>query len=177
MDWLDHDRLGFNYRLSRHRLRARAGPARAARRAARRSRAGRRCIYREALGRRIDGLTLPCENTGRAGAVGSCYVIQLPRGVDRDDVDPGARATLGIPAKPYFPAIHLMTYYRETFGYRPGEFPVCEDVAARSIAIPFFPQMTEGQVARVAGGARLPASVARWHPAERDSRPVAHRAA
>jgi perosamine synthetase len=27
---------------------------------------------------------------------------------------------------------------------------VCEDVAARSIALPFFPEMTEGQVTRVA---------------------------
>jgi perosamine synthetase len=43
-----------------------------------------------------------------------------------------------------------MTFYRERFGHREGEFPVCEDVAARSIALPFFPQMTEGQVARVA---------------------------
>ena len=56
----------------------------------------------------------------------------------------------GIPSKPYFPAVHLMTFYRERFGHRPGEFPVCEDVAARSIALPFFPQMTEGQVAQVA---------------------------
>jgi len=55
-----------------------------------------------------------------------------------------------VPAKPYFPAIHLMTFYREQFGHREGEFPVCEDVAARSIALPFFPAMTEGQVARVA---------------------------
>ena len=45
-------------------------------------------------------------------------------------------------------------YYRETFGHRPGEFPVCEDVAARSIALPFFPAMTEGQVARVADALR-----------------------
>ena len=44
-----------------------------------------------------------------------------------------------------------MSYYRETFGHRPGEFPVCEDVAARSVALPFFPGMTEAQVARVAG--------------------------
>jgi perosamine synthetase len=54
-----------------------------------------------------------------------------------------------VAAKPYFPAIHLMSYYREEFGYREGQFPVCEDVSARSIAIPFFPQMTEAQVARV----------------------------
>ena len=60
-----------------------------------------------------------------------------------------ALAAQGIAAKPYFPAIHLMSYYRETFGYRTGQFPICEDVAARSIAIPFFPQMSEGQVARV----------------------------
>ena len=46
-----------------------------------------------------------------------------------------------------------MSYYREQFGHREGEFPVCEDVAARSIALPFFPQMTEGQVERVGGGA------------------------
>jgi dTDP-4-amino-4,6-dideoxygalactose transaminase len=46
--------------------------------------------------------------------------------------------------------VHLMTFYRERFGYREGEFPVCEDVAARSIALPFFPQMTDSQVERVA---------------------------
>ena len=43
-----------------------------------------------------------------------------------------------------------MSFYRERFGHREGEFPVCEDVAARSLALPFFPEMSEGQVARVA---------------------------
>ena len=52
-----------------------------------------------------------------------------------------------------------MSFYRERFGHREGEFPVCEDVAARSLALPFFPQMSEGQVARVAE--RLAASLAR----------------
>ena len=37
-----------------------------------------------------------------------------------------------------------MSFYRERFGHREGEFPVCEDVAARSIALPFFPEMTAG---------------------------------
>ena len=77
------------------------------------------------------------------------FVVQLPRGVERDAA---ARALgeRGVPSRPYFPAVHLMSYYRERFGHRAGEFPVCEDVAARSLALPFFPQMTEGQVARVA---------------------------
>jgi perosamine synthetase len=47
-----------------------------------------------------------------------------------------------------------MSFYRERFGHREGEFPVCEDVAARSLALPFFPQMSEGQVARVAEALR-----------------------
>ena len=55
-----------------------------------------------------------------------------------------------------------MSYYREAFGHREGEFPVCEDVAARSIALPFFPEMTEGQVTRVA---RRWAAVLRRHRA------------
>jgi len=42
-----------------------------------------------------------------------------------------------------------MSFYRESFGHREGEFPVCEDVAARSIALPFFPHMRADQVERV----------------------------
>jgi perosamine synthetase len=147
MDWLDHDRLGFNYRLSD--IAAALGLAQVQRLdellAGRERVAG---LYREVL-QEIPELTLPCEPSGQARRGWFVYVIQLPRGLDRDAVvtQLGAR---GIAAKPYFPAIHLMTYYRETFGYRPGQFPICEDVSARSIAIPFFPRMTEGQVARVA---------------------------
>ncbi len=105
-------------------------------------------LYRGAL-QPIPEVTLPCEDSGQARRGWFVYVIQLPRGVDRDAVVTALGAR-GVAAKPYFPAIHLMTYYRDTFNYRPGQFPVCEDVAARSIAIPFFPQMSEGQVARVA---------------------------
>jgi perosamine synthetase len=65
-----------------------------------------------------------------------------------------ALAAAGIQSKPYLPAIHLMSVYRERFGHREGEFPVCEDVAARSLALPFFPEMTEGQVARASQALR-----------------------
>ena len=82
------------------------------------------------------------------------FVVQLPRAADRDEVV-RALAAQGVQSKPYLPAIHLMSFYRERFGHRPGEFPVCEDVAARSLALPFFPAMSEGQVARVAEAMRL----------------------
>jgi len=152
MGWLDHDRLGFNYRLTD--IACALGLAQLERLDELLD--GRERVagwYRDELaqlgGRGPDeGLTLPCPNAGGARRGWFVFVVQLPRRVDRDDVI-RALGALGVPAKPYFPAIHLMSYYRETFGHREGEFPVCEDVAARSVALPFFPEMTEGQVARV----------------------------
>ena len=55
-----------------------------------------------------------------------------------------------IQSKPYLPAIHLMSFYRKRFGFAPGTFPACEDVAARSLALPLFAAMTEHEVGRVA---------------------------
>jgi perosamine synthetase len=147
MDWLDHDRLGFNYRLSD--IACALGIAQLERldeMLAARARAADG--YRSALGE-LEGLELPCPDAGGNRRGWFVFVVQLPRGTERD-ATVRALGERGIPSKPYFPAVHLMSYYREAFGYRPGQFPVCEDVAARSIALPFFPRMTEGQVARVA---------------------------
>ena len=49
----------------------------------------------------------------------------------------------------YFPPIHLQPYMRERFGHVEGEFPVCEYVAARTLALPFFSRMKAAQVERV----------------------------
>ena len=151
MGWLDHDRLGFNYRLSD--IACALGLAQLQRlddMLAGRSRVA--ALYREALGA-IEGLSLPCPDAGGNRRGWFVFVVQLPPEHGRDDVV-RALAERSIPSKPYFPAIHLMSFYREKFGHREGQFPVCEDVAARSIALPFFPTMTEGQVERVAGALR-----------------------
>jgi perosamine synthetase len=154
MGWLDHDRLGFNYRLSD--IACAVGIAQLGRLddllAGRARAAG---WYREALAAlaRERGLGLPCEDGARhAGDTRGwfVFVVQVPAGgPSRDDVILGLRDR-GVQSKPYLPAIHLMSYYRETFGHREGEFPVCEDIAARSIALPFFPEMRADQVQRVA---------------------------
>jgi perosamine synthetase len=148
MGWLDHDRLGFNYRLSD--IACAIGLAQLERLdgmlADRRRVASR---YDEALAG-IEGLGLPCPDAGGDVRGWFVYVVQVPPGHTRDEVILALRSH-GIQSKPYLPAIHLMTFYREAFGHREGEFPVCEDVAARSIALPFFPEMTDGQVERVAG--------------------------
>jgi len=51
-----------------------------------------------------------------------------------------------VPARPYFKPIHLQPYYKETFGYREGMFPVTERISKTTMAIPFFSNMEEGQV-------------------------------
>jgi perosamine synthetase len=149
MGWLDHDRLGFNYRLSD--IACALGIAQLERleeMLAARALAAER--YRAALAG-IDGLALPCPDEGKNVRGWFVFVVQLPQDADRDETV-RALAAVGIQSKPYLPAIHLMSFYRERFGGRVGEFPVCEDVAARSLALPFFPAMSEGQVARVAEG-------------------------
>jgi perosamine synthetase len=147
MSWLDHDRLGFNYRLSD--LACALGTAQLERLDELLSGRDRAAVlYGQALAG-IEGVELPVPDTGGNRRSWFVYVVKLPAEVDRDATIEALRAR-GIDSKPYLPAIHLMSFYRERFGHREGEFPVCEDVARRSLALPFFPQITEGQIARVA---------------------------
>jgi perosamine synthetase len=147
MGWLDHDRLGFNYRLSDIACAVGLGQMERLE-GMLEVRARLAASYREALAG-IEGLELPCEDREGERRGWFVFVVQLPRGVDRDETV-RALAARGIQSKPYLPAIHLMSFYRERFGHREGEFSVCEDVAARSLALPFFPGFSEGQVERVA---------------------------
>jgi len=154
MGWLDHDRLGFNYRLSD--IACALGLAQLDRLddmlAARARVAG---WYREVLAELAAerGVVLPCPDAGGAVRGWFVFVVQLPSDADRDATVHALRER-GVQSKPYLPAIHLMSFYRERFGHRRGEFPVCERVADASLALPFFPQMTREQVERVAGTLR-----------------------
>ena len=146
MGWLDHDRLGFNYRLDD--LSCALGVAQLDRLdelLAGRARVA--ALYSEALAD-VDGLDLPCPDEGGDRRSWFVYVVQLPRGIDRDAAVVALRER-GVDSKPYLPAIHLFSFYRERFGHRQGEFPVCEDVAGRSLALPFYPELTDGLVERV----------------------------
>jgi len=146
-DWLDHDVLGFNYRLDE--LSAALGVAqlrRAPELLARRARVAR--WYDEALA------PLPQVERPRAAPWARpswfVYVVRIRPGINRDAVI-ARLAERGIAAKPYFPPIHLFPHIR-ALGYRPGDFPVAEEVARRTIALPFFTTLTREQVAEVVAG-------------------------
>jgi perosamine synthetase len=151
MGWLDHDRLGFNYRMDD--LSCALGVAQLERLddlLADRARVA--ALYSEALAS-VEGLGLPCPDAGGDRRSWFVYVVQLPAGVDRDAAVVALRER-GVDSKPYLPAIHLYSFYRERFGHREGEFPVCEDVARRSLALPFFPGLSDGQAERVVEAVR-----------------------
>jgi perosamine synthetase len=156
MDQVEHDRLGFNYRLTD--LQAAIGIAQLERLGEMlNARDDVAALYRERLTQlggapagEEDGndIVLPCENRGDERRSWFVFVIQLPEGADRDAVI-ASLASNGIASKAYLPCIHLLPPYRERFGFKGGEFPVAERVAERSLALPFFTSMTEGQVDRV----------------------------
>lgn len=146
MAWLDHDRLGFNYRMSD--VTAAIGVAQIAR--LDQLLAGRSevaALYGDALSG-IDGLGLYADRLDRAQRSWFVYPVRLPAGSDRDEVI-SRLGEDGIPAKAYLPCIHLMPHLRE-LGYGEGDFPVAEEISARSLALPFHARLTEADVARVA---------------------------
>ncbi len=147
--WLQHARLGYNYRLSD--TNCALGLSQLSRieeiLAARRQVAA---WYAEALSE-VPGVSPPAAGEGEEISW-FVYVVQLHEGFDRAQRD-GILLRLrsrGIGCSNYFSPIHLQPYFREEFGYQDGDFPVTEWVAARTIALPFFSHLTRKQVQAVA---------------------------
>ncbi|HEX6455891.1 MAG TPA: DegT/DnrJ/EryC1/StrS family aminotransferase [Solirubrobacterales bacterium] len=145
MGWLDHDRLGFNYRLSD--LAAALGVAQVEKLdSLLERRAGVARMYEQRLGA-IEGLRTPVAGRGSEARSWFVYTVRLPEGADRDATI-ARLAERGVAAKAYLPCIHLFPHLRE-LGYREGQFPVAEAASRDSLALPFFPAMGEAQVDRV----------------------------
>jgi len=146
--WLEHTRIGFNYRLSD--LNCALGLAQLCRLEDMLSRrAAVAELYREQL-KNIEGIILPSPVTeGRLSWF--VYVVRLAdcyNRMDRDRVLEGLRSA-GIGCSNYFPPIHLQPHYVRQWGHRPGDFPVAERVAERTVALPFFNALTASQVNEV----------------------------
>ncbi|HEY5053627.1 MAG TPA: DegT/DnrJ/EryC1/StrS family aminotransferase [Solirubrobacterales bacterium] len=145
MGWLDHGGLGFNYRLSD--IAAALGVAQLEKLDAmleRRSEIA--AMYERALAG-IEGVRAPVAGRGKERRSWFVYVVRLPERSDRYGVIE-TLAERGIASKAYLPCIHLFPHLRE-LGYSKGQFPVAEDAAAHSLALPFHTAMTESDVARV----------------------------
>jgi dTDP-4-amino-4,6-dideoxygalactose transaminase len=143
--WLQHGRLGFNYRLDDLSAALGIGQLEKLDRLleARREVAAR---YEELL----TGVDVETPLPDDADHVRSwfVYVVKLPRGVDRDGVL-GRLAAEGVAGAPYLPSIHLQPYMRERYGFSEGLCPVSEDASARTTAIPFHGRLPREDQERV----------------------------
>ena len=146
--WLEHSRLGWNYRMDE--LSAALGAVQVERLdeiLASRERVADAYTRRLV---RLEHVTPPAVAPWVTRMSWFVYVVRLASWLDRDAVI-RALDERGVPARAYFPPIHLQPLYRERFGFRPGDFSVSEEMGRRCLALPFFGAMTDPQVDRVCG--------------------------
>ena len=142
--WLQHQRVGYNYRLSD--IHSALGISQLARVATiLEQRAAVAEMYRVHLGG-IDEIELPAYELPQSRLSWFVYVVRVKgaKRAERDAVLAYLRAR-GVACSDYFSPIHLQPYFREQ-GYRPGQFPITEEIAESTIALPFFTKLTEAEV-------------------------------
>jgi perosamine synthetase len=148
MNWLAHQRLGYNYRLSE--INAALGVAQIARLddiLENRRRVAHAYMERLMTNRYLILPTL-MDDTHMSWFVFVVRLNDLFELEDRDQIIRDLRSQ-GIGCSNYFPPIHLQPYMQQVMGTKAGDMPVCEYVANRTLALPFFTRMTERQVQRV----------------------------
>src|SRR5213080_1382092 len=143
--WFHHVRLGFNYRWTDVQAAIGIGQLeKLDRLLALRSQVA--ALYRRLL--EGSGIELLCADDADHVRSWFVYVVAVPRGADRDRVMDELRRQ-GIGTADYVPCVHLQPYMRELFGFREGTCPVAEEIASRTIALPFFPQLEAEDQERV----------------------------
>ena len=144
-EWLESETLGYNYRLNEmscalgvSQLKRIGGILK--------KRAAVAKEYGKMLSK-ISGVQTPFEKPGveRGWFV---YVVRLDDGINRGRVMQKLNDR-GVQSKPYLPAIHLQSFYRKRFGFKPGDFPVCESVSSSTLALPFFTDILKAQMESV----------------------------
>lgn len=93
----------------------------------------------------IPGLALPPADTPENRSSWYLFVVQLPDGVDRDDV--GTRLwERGIGTRVHFRPLHQFSYYRSTWTTPADRFPVADAAFPRLLSLPIYPGMSDADV-------------------------------
>ena len=143
--WFHHVRVGLNYRWTDVQAAIGIGQLEKLDRLL-----ALRTEVAERYGRLLEGVDVEplCPDDADHRRSWFVYVVALPARSDRDRVMAELRAA-GIGTADYVPCVHLQPYMRETYGFAEGLCPVAEDVASRTLALPFFPQLEAEDQERV----------------------------
>jgi perosamine synthetase len=145
--WLEHVRLGFNYRLSDINAAVGLGQV---------EKLDEILPLRSAVAKRydellagIDGVEIPCADDADHERSWFVYVVKLQDNATRERVIAHfERESIGF--NRYLPSIHLQPYMRERYGFSEGMCPVSEDASSRTLALPFFTALEADAQERVA---------------------------
>jgi len=154
MEWLAHNRLGYNYRLSD--INCALGTVQLSRiNELLEKREQVADMYKNALSD-IKGIILPPENKGDLKRSWFVYVIRLGEGFTsrkRDELIKLLRND-GIGCNSYFPVIHLQPFYADAFKYKAGDFAVTEKISGATIALPFYNKLSKENIGVIADSLR-----------------------
>jgi len=143
--WLDHDRLGYNYRMDE--MSAALGASQMARlELFLTKRENVACLYTErleAVGRVRAPIVRP-----QVRMSWFVYVVTLESDLDRNAIMLEVESH-GIPVRGYFSPMHLQPYVRQLLDVDTECLPVTEDIARRTIALPFHNNLTLDEIDRV----------------------------
>jgi perosamine synthetase len=144
--WLEHVRLGYNYRLDDLSAALGIGQLEKLDRILElRWQVAER--YRALLAG-VDGIELAAADDDEHRRSWFVYVVKLAPQVDREQViDFLTRNQVG--TSRYLPCIHLQPYMRERFGFAEGLCPQAEDLSRRTVALPFFTALEGSDQERV----------------------------
>jgi perosamine synthetase len=142
-EWLQHSRLGYNYRMSE--LNAAVGVVQM-------RRLDELLYKREVVAGKYNGMLSRLEGVAPLTVVPNTtrmswfvYVVRFSPEIDRNRIM-DALGKQGIPARPYFSPIHLQPFYRDRFGFRPGDFPEAEAAGRSTLALPFHSNMNTDEI-------------------------------
>jgi len=145
--WLNHTRLGYNYRMDE--LSAALGLAQIQRieeLLAKREQVA--TWYNERIDE-IPGIRKPFISDTTTKMSWFVYVIRCEDGASRNELMEYLEQE-GIPSRPYFTPIHRQPFYQREFGWKRGDLPNTEKAGDTFLALPFSGVMTEEQVGYVA---------------------------
>jgi perosamine synthetase len=141
--WLNHTRLGFNYRMDE--MSAALGLAQLERLDELLAKRQKIADWYNARLAHVPGVDIPYITGNTTRMSWFVYVVRIVPPADRNWIM-AALNERGIPSRPYFTPIHLQPFYVQQFGYERGDFPETEKAGDICLALPFSSVMTEQQV-------------------------------